>query len=1012
MSNNHLIIGLGGTGGKIIRSLRKIVYQEFRTSDPSSVNLEYLYVDSSAEMMDQNDPTWRVMGRSVQLGRNSQLLITGADLSERLANLNAHPGISSWIGSQEEWSNILNTIVGEALGGQKRRLGRFLFACKANDFVELLTERVRDLTKKDGNETAVTFHICCGLAGGTGSGSIIDVITQIRHTFSNSNTHRIIVYALLPDKYPKSNWDTGNYHANGYAALQELNALSVGTLHPHDITGNKRTRLEMQNPFNGCYLLSNINERGVTVDVESGIPDIVANFLYQKTVAVTDIRWETLRKAENAENGDGLPETAPNTKIGERSKRFLTFGIKRLAIPEEEIREYLTYQFARQATLQLQYNNWSDLSSFDSGPKNQSFKEFVSQHDTQQKWLISDDHLRLSNGILRDEINNPRWKPINNSWQEVIPNFMSLVRENDDKHSWLDELAKLSEKRYAQDYREVGVEKFYLTKQGDRKDHLREIRSVIEKDLIENWRDGVQSMRDIQGLLQALIASLNERLLGVDDKIATAIKNEQSASERVAANRREWAKIGVLSDMMGKRQRLFEAQGNCLQEQYIYRTNIAAWRFAKGLLQALISELTTLQNEVGSCVSMIAASTRLFDTAIAERCNDIGLADMNQQLVKFYNPEAVKDFTKILVRDKERQHNQTKAVRDKLLAQLGEHPNFSEFNRKMSGENFTNVLEVECADSAQKAHEILVADSKNNNRLLGDSIIERLYQQFGGNIEAVEAYVDKLVKIAGNYVTFRSKEVDLKDDSIPKVPTCISSFTVIMPRSNTRPEFSVALHNAFSKSSPKVEVDFIPSNEVPCEVKPNEITLISVTNLFPLRFLEETQFLKDKYEARINGSNPTRAKLELHIEGDGTQYPSLFVPTMEQTQVAYLPFVLLGKGLNLIQNTESKKTGKKGLSLKTQDNDGLPLEIFLGKTLIDTMDSIDIASARAVRTSVEETLATDLLAHIDERSKLQKAIIGLVEEVKAECNNDAEDERYIRFLEAGRASIGMIKKEN
>lgn len=45
---NHLIIGLGGTGGKVLRELRKRVYEEFRSNDPGNgVFLDYVYVDSS-----------------------------------------------------------------------------------------------------------------------------------------------------------------------------------------------------------------------------------------------------------------------------------------------------------------------------------------------------------------------------------------------------------------------------------------------------------------------------------------------------------------------------------------------------------------------------------------------------------------------------------------------------------------------------------------------------------------------------------------------------------------------------------------------------------------------------------------------------------------------------------------------------------------------------------------------------------------------------------------------------
>jgi hypothetical protein len=75
MNANHLIVGLGGTGGKIIRSFRKTVYQEFRKENPSGVNVAYLYIDSSKELMDMDDPSWKILGVSVQLSKKSQLLL-------------------------------------------------------------------------------------------------------------------------------------------------------------------------------------------------------------------------------------------------------------------------------------------------------------------------------------------------------------------------------------------------------------------------------------------------------------------------------------------------------------------------------------------------------------------------------------------------------------------------------------------------------------------------------------------------------------------------------------------------------------------------------------------------------------------------------------------------------------------------------------------------------------------------------------------------------------------------
>ena len=353
-SMNHLVIGLGGTGGKSIRALRKLILAEQRLSTQMAPSIDFLYIDSSREMMSQTDPSWKVLGRSVQLPAASQLQITGEDLSSLLDNINNYPGIRDWIGSQGTWKEILGTIVGEALGGQKRRLGRFLFARRINEFKTKIQTLVQGL--QSNGDSTITFHVIAGLAGGTGSGSVVDVIAQLRHTYPDGQKYRIMPYLLLPDQYPQPNWDTGNYHANGFAALTEINALSTGAYKPVDVsTGNQ---IIAKDTFNGAYIISNENENGYIANVASEVPGIIAEFLFQKIFIAGAVGLTSIARMENAENGDGTPETAATSKIGERSKRFLGFGIKRISIPEEEIKEYLTLSFAEQGIHQLRFNNW------------------------------------------------------------------------------------------------------------------------------------------------------------------------------------------------------------------------------------------------------------------------------------------------------------------------------------------------------------------------------------------------------------------------------------------------------------------------------------------------------------------------------------------------------------------------------------------------------------------------------------------------------------------------------
>jgi hypothetical protein len=74
-SNNHIVIGLGGTGGRIIRELRKLVARDGAAA--AGADLEYWYVDSDAELMQPDDASWRLLGRLQQLRPAQQLLLHG-----------------------------------------------------------------------------------------------------------------------------------------------------------------------------------------------------------------------------------------------------------------------------------------------------------------------------------------------------------------------------------------------------------------------------------------------------------------------------------------------------------------------------------------------------------------------------------------------------------------------------------------------------------------------------------------------------------------------------------------------------------------------------------------------------------------------------------------------------------------------------------------------------------------------------------------------------------------------
>lgn len=1007
---NHFLIGLGGTGGKIIRSFRKMIYQNYRSDSPDGVNLGYLYVDSSDSMMALDDPTWKILGRNVQLPQQSQLKIAGLNLSDVLDNVNDYPGIAPWIGNRDYFRSIIRGAdAANIVGGQKRRLGRFLFACRITQYRERLASTVRDLSV--GNTTNVTFHFVLGLAGGTGSGGLIDAICQARAMFPSAD-YRIIVYALLPDKTPKPNRAGANYHANGYAALQELNALDIGAYLPIDVSATQKDRLNLKDPFNLCYLFTDENEDKNRVDIDTELPDIVASFLFQKIVTTKDLVWkaadgDSIKRQERFEIGSQADEKekSPSSGKPERTRRFFTFGTKQIAYPEDEIREYLTYTLARQAALQLQFNNFSEGFGFMEQATNQSFNEIVRTPENQQRWLLSEDNLTLSVGILPDERANKKWKPIPKFWQDLLPNFKALVQDNfgNDEIRWLTELYKLFDLTFEQNYRDLGVRRFYEIKRGDQRDYCREIRRAIESDLFGDWMNGTKSMSDIARVIQALLGALAEKRGQLDESLTRNGDLEKQASARVNANGAEWARIGILAQLLGSRKKLFEAQGETLRELYTLRTQGQGLLFARALLDAVIAEITDLGNECSKAASTITSATAAFAAAIAERIGDAGQSNLQAQVVRFYKPDIVKQFGRLLVRNEEQQKLQAAAVRSAIAVFLGDSPSFAVFNQRINEQAFRDILEQSSEADVIKAHDAIMNADTTQDRILRVSVLERLEKEYGGNRDALRGYITQIVSKARSQIVFNPAEVARVVPGNESIGPMFHYSTVIIPDGKEQSDFRKAVVDEFNNAMPG------PGETVSNPKRPNEITLINVTSAFPARFVADVQFLKDRYDARVGATDGDQARFELHTEGDGTAWPGLFLRKITRDDT--LPLLLLANAIGLVQTLEDPQTGISATYLLTKDSagrDNPPAR--LGKDLGEAADAIDAIGFDLLDTTVKAQLATTYL-HREKRTELYASVRKVVDGVTAERPNPLDPLRQA-YIAADRSAEALLELQS
>lgn len=985
---NHLVIGLGGTGGRVIRSLRKRVFQEHRSNDIPDIGLEYLYVDSSGELMDPGDRTWKILGTPVQLPPGNQLRISGANLREIVSDPRSYPGIRPWLGSRDLWQKVPADVITSGAGGQRRRLGRFLFAMKAQEFRAKIESLVL-VTGKRTQTTGTAFHVVAGLAGGTGGGALIDVIAQIG-AFSTNSQDSLVVYAVLPDRVPDRGWDAGNYHANGYAALIELNGLMIRRYQPWDVLRGLG-RLEVTDLLNGAYIITNENENGLAVNVENELPAVVADFLYEIISESTDAKPPT----QTLENFSGGPECVPGTEEAMRARKFSSFGIKRIAVPEEEITEYLTLSFARQAILQLYYNNWDDRFGFLEEALPRNYASLVSEKDTETRWLLTDEHLTLQLPILPEDVEAAKakkWQPsIDSEWISIAawiqPDYADLGRDRR-----LNDLHLRFEEIFNRGYRGRGAADFYKIAGAGKQKMARHIVRGIERELFEKWQEGTYSASEIGELLAALRIALEDRKKATESSRASLSEEIEAYNNELVSIRDEWGSLSFIMFPL-KSKGLFEQYANACRELFRLMTEALALEFALGLIPQVLDALAGLRDSVNQVTARFEAGLDDFKKKIDARVDEKGAMNYRDAIVKYYDPKIVKKVMDNLITNYDEQRQVTDVVRKALIddKRLGGELTFERFRERVAAVDLLDLLERTCEAQARMVHDKLVRSERE--RILGVQLMTRLRDEFGGSNEKLGEFARNVILPAKTFVRFDQTE-ERRDPASVGAPVvgggAQRAIVVKRPAPEDLKEFVGRLDRALTQTDLAVR----PPEEN--HGRPHELSVLSFVGNFPLRYLEILRLLRDKYRALVDGDGGPLAKLELHTEDEAFFLPDLYPETgAPKDGLAYL---LLAEQLGVIREDEDPDTGKPLIVARV--GKGAHQETLqFGETLDKVIDDLDHANFLKIKTEVDGCLAADYV-HKNNKRALQTKLEARLEKSKAALKGGDLHPEFKKYREA------------
>ncbi|MGZ8189627.1 MAG: tubulin-like doman-containing protein [Methylococcaceae bacterium] len=995
--SNHYFIGIGGTGGNILRALRKTMY--LRDSELKDVghNLHtgFLYIDSNrAELFDMAKE-WTVLGKSIDLSQSDKLLIKDGNLAAVLLDIGKYPSISPWIGKLEQIKPMLGAEGGTPGAQQRRRFGRFLFANNVDRFRNTVQNKVRELTQ--GVRAECTFHLFGTLGGGTGSGALVDAAVQIRTLYPNSDDYKINAYVLITDDDGDQS-DVGYFYPNQYAALKDLNALMVvDQWKIHNLSspqGELYVSDKNRQVLHSCILVSNHNAINHRISKEQQ-ERTLAEWVLQVVVAqagqsLPATFTKSLTMEDIAASIPGEPGLFP-----ERSFRFASIGIYRWSVPEEQIREYLSSKVAILVADQLVYNNWDERRGYLDQRKNSNGEDFL-KVNTLQSFGVDKNQLLL-NGSTSFET---EWS---NKLRRGLP--ADLEKRSDP----LSDLEQRAHNFYTVEFRDTGVEQFFSSLEREASNRAKQIAEIIGTRLREAWVSGSVGLIDIfevinqyTNQIDTQISVLGTELADLDDKI-------DRSNNSLSARKNEWKKIGSASALFGKKGRLIEAHQDNLIEKFVAKTKSKGLRYCNQLLGHLKNELVELNSVIAKLQSEI--SKKRNDLIRTHQTQEQSFRSQAQEHISVEQTAGGMDFMNKTELDRGLlEDHLMKIARDQSqISQLAaqcrniQTDDFHELHHKGINRLF-ELIEQQSADTVVTAHNANVSDKMSLGGVLGMNLLERIFKRFGNNPDALKQEVASFVNkaISTLYLDQAAPQpAGLAGTSMQTMPR--KSLLVLLPpppleadsanRSDHEKfirEFKDAVKGSVEGD---IRVDFAESNS------PREITIIALNYWMAARFAACVANLKKRYEEKISGNTDNAASYRYfcHLHDNYGLTPDLFPVPGDALRVSFKAYIRVGQFLGLIE------AGETGAIYLIKEKDGLPFpeEIATGEAALEALTDVFMIQHRAaIRQSAALRSTGEFKSLLDaERDKLRKCLVE-------ECGNKSTNPIYLKAL----ANFDALKK--
>ncbi len=287
-----IVIGIGGTGLAVVRRLKKLLRQVFQEKELGI--FQYLVIDTAAEEVPEGEE---------RLGAGEFLHLGAFDAADLIRHLDENPYVARWWpgGPERPYRPSFSGTGANRVRAVGRLVGYQYMGSTIIPAIENRIDRAIEINAQHGTGAqSLKIYLVCSLAGGTGSGLVLDLAYVSRMLgLRRQPTAYITGVLVLDDAFlPKARTanTSAEFSGNTFAALREINHFSAtrSFRESYDDIHNTEMLPEGFRPFDICYLLGLHNADGQALESFESLADMTAAEMFLEIASPLHGRTENV----------------------------------------------------------------------------------------------------------------------------------------------------------------------------------------------------------------------------------------------------------------------------------------------------------------------------------------------------------------------------------------------------------------------------------------------------------------------------------------------------------------------------------------------------------------------------------------------------------------------------------------------------------------------------------------------------------------------------------------------